>query len=105
MVAVEGFVVHLARLDLLDMSTEDGFDATLAEQRCRPDLAAGLEALLLEGHAVDAEIAQRGFVGQVDQSGEVANAGLAQFVVDVEDVLKGCAFTGARAVLPWPDGR
>ena len=44
--AVEGLVVDLARLDPLDVRAQDRLHPALAEQRLRPDLAGGQEALL-----------------------------------------------------------
>lgn len=96
--AVQGLVVDQPVLDLRHVRAENGLHTTLTEQRARPQFASGLEALLVEHHAAHAEVAQRGFVGEVDHPGQVADAGFAQFVVDVEDVLEGRPLTGAGAV-------
>ena len=61
-------------------------------------LRGGLEALLGEGQPADAEVAELVLVGQVDDVGQVAHAGLAQLVLDVEGVLEGRALAGAGAV-------
>ena len=98
LLAVEGLVADQAVLDLLDMCTEDRLDAAFAEQRPGPQLARGLKSLILEDHPVDPEVAELGLVGQVDQPRPVPNPGLAQFVIDVEDVLERGALAGTGPV-------
>jgi len=77
---------------------QDGLHVALSEQGTGPQLGGGLEAALLEGHAVDAEITQLGLVGEVDQPRAIADACLAQLVVHVEHVLERRPLAGAGAV-------
>ena len=82
---------------LEDVRAEDRLDAALTEQLHRVHSSlAGLEPLLVEDHAVDAEVAERRLVGQVDDAGEISHAGFAQLVVDVEDVLERRTLAGGR---------
>ncbi len=102
---VEGFVVDEPRLDLVRMCSDDRLHATLRVERFGQDLGVGLESVLHERHAVDAEVAKLGFVGEEDDVGHVANTVLVEHVFHVERVFKGCTFTGACAVTGADDER
>ena len=74
--AVELLVVDDAGVDPLDVGSQDGPHAALAKERLGPHLAGGLEAVLGEGHAPHAEVAEFVLVGEVDDVGQVAHAAL-----------------------------
>ena len=101
--SVEGLVDEAALVDSLDGSTGNGFDAAFTEEGFGPQLGSRHEAVLLETHSADAEVAEFVFVGDVDNFAQVAHTGFAQFELDIEGVFEGGALTGAGAVASADD--
>jgi len=96
--AVDLLVMQEAGLDLGAGGAQNRAHLALAEQRRRPQFGGGLEALLGEDQAADAEVAELGLVGEVDDLRVVPDARLAQRVVEVEGVFERGALARARAV-------
>ena len=61
-------------------------------------LALQNDAIAFDLHAVHAEVAQRGFVGEPENVSLVAQAFLEQILVNVDDVLESRALTGCAGV-------